>query len=83
MKGLKHLDICAPGVTDEGVRMLRGLESLEVLWLARCRITDASVEVLCGFRSLRELAVGHTGLTDGGRSRIQAALPGCRLVEEG
>lgn len=61
MKSLKDLDMCAPGVTDVGVRMLRGLDGLEVLWLAHCRITDASVDVLCGFHWLRELAVGHTG----------------------
>ena len=83
MKSLKHLDICAPGVTDESVRSLRGLETLEVLWLGHCSITDASLDVLCGFRSLRELGVGHTGLTAVGRARIRAALPDCRLVEEG
>jgi hypothetical protein len=76
---LAHLDVCAPDVTDEGVSAISGLTGLEVLWLSDCRITDAGIEPLSQFRSLRELAMGNTGVTPEGRTRLQAALPDCRI----
>jgi hypothetical protein len=82
MTALRHLDVCCPGVTDEGVRTLSGLKRLEVLWLSNCRITDESVAPLSRLKSLRELALGKTGITQSGRQRLRELLPQCRQVAE-
>jgi hypothetical protein len=83
MTALRHLDVCCPGVTDEGVRAISSLKGLEVLWLADCRITDESVAPLSRLKFLRELAIGKTGITPSGKQRLRELLPQCRQVAEG
>jgi hypothetical protein len=80
-RSLKHADICAHLVTDEGVRALAGMEELEVLWLTRSRITDASIAVLSQLTALRELNVSCTEITAQGLRELRRALPLCRIVE--
>jgi len=81
MKRLKHLDVCARAVGDDGVRAISGLRDLEVLWLTHCRITNAVLDTLCAFPLLKELAVGDTAITAEGREHLTRSLPGCRLVD--
>ena len=81
MRRLRHLDVCAHLVTDDGVRELIALPDLEVLWLTRCRITDDVIPLLADCRNLRELNVRHTEVTDQGIERLRQALPHCRIVD--
>ena len=79
---LRHLDLCAQGITDAGVRRLAGLPNLQTLWLSQTRITDASVDTLAGIGTLRELALGGTRMTAEGKLRLAAARPECGFVPE-
>lgn len=81
MRRMKHLDVCAHLVTDEGVRAIAELPDLEVLWLPGCRITDESVETIGSMKKLRELNVQRTEITDSGLARIRRILPNCRIVD--
>ena len=83
MTALRHLGICCPGVTDEGVWALSSLKGLEVLWLSNCHVTDESIGPLSRLKSLRELALGNTGVTQPGKQRLRELLPQCRQVAEG
>jgi internalin A len=81
MRRLKHLDVCAHLVTDEGVRELATLPDLEVLWLTRCRVSDDIIPLLADRKNLRELNVRHTEVTEQGIERLRQALPNCRIVD--
>lgn len=78
---LRHLDLCAHMITDEGAAALAKLREIETLWLTRCSIGDASVPVLSGLKSLRELNVSFTGITGEGLARLRRALPLVRFIE--
>jgi hypothetical protein len=72
-RGLERLSLVAEprGVTDEGLKHLRGLANLGDLHLGNLDITDAGLAHLTGLRSLRRLAiVGARRVTDAGLGHL-------------
>jgi hypothetical protein len=66
------------GLSDKGVRELRGLTELVVLTLNGGLVTDASVPILSEFQKLRYLVIG-AGISQAGRGRIREHLPKCQI----
>jgi hypothetical protein len=66
-------------ITDTGLRHLKGLNELTVLWLPRTKITDSGLETLRGLNKLQLLDLYDTQVTDEGVERLQQALPKCTI----
>lgn len=62
-------------ITDDGLRHIAQLKSLEELTLARTHITDSGLQELKGLRSLRKLGVSGPHITQDGIRALQQALP--------
>ncbi len=81
IQSLKSLDVALDRMTDEGLRSLGKLVSLEVLSLyGNSRMTDNGLKALTQLRSLRHLRLGKEGLfTDRGMDYL-AALPSLKVL---
>ncbi|MCA9270006.1 MAG: hypothetical protein KDA41_16105, partial [Planctomycetales bacterium] len=92
---VRKLTLDGTRVTDAGLRILAGddgLFGLEELSLANTQVGDAGLESLAQLKNLRLLKLGRTlefeggvsgpHVTDAGVSRLQAALPACRIEHE-
>ena len=66
-------------MTDAGLEHLKGLSNLRSLDLSNTGVTDAGLEHLKGLKSLRSLDLRHTKVSDEGVSRLQEALPDCKI----
>jgi len=67
------VDLSATRVTDAGVEhLLKGLTSLEVLWLMDTNVTDVGLEHLQGLNSLNSLGLSGTQLTDAGLEHLES-----------
>ena len=66
-------------LTDAGLERLTVLAGLEELRLNGADLTDAAVDVLLHFPNLKTLDIGQTGITEAGRQRLRAGLPGCTI----
>ena len=67
-------------VTDAGLEHLKGLTSLQRLYLDRTNVTDAGLEHLKGLTSLQMLYLSGSHVTDEGVKKLQKALPNCQIV---
>ena len=63
---LRSLRIDHTSITDEGLKHLGGLSTLEVLKLSGCPITDDGLGHLAGLGELWMLHLDHTAITDEG-----------------
>ncbi len=81
MQSLKILDIGPSRMTDEGLRSLGELTSLEVLGLyGNAGVTDAGLKALTQLRSLRHVRLGKDGpFTDRGMEYL-AAMPALKVL---
>lgn len=75
----RRLDFVGSPATDAGLVHVRRLSRLEKLNLSDTQITDAGLEHLHGLTQLRELCLRGTGVTNEGVSRLQQALPNCKI----
>ena len=66
-------------VTDTGLRNLESLTSLRSLELINNPITDLGLEHLRGLTNLERLNLWNTKVTAAGISRLQQALPNCKI----
>jgi hypothetical protein len=67
--------------SDAGLEHLKGLSDLRSLGLRSTMVSDAGLALLKGFISLQELDLGNTQVSDEGIAELQAALPGCNIVD--
>ena len=67
-------------LTDAGLRRLLPLDGLEQLRLNGADITDASVDTLMRFTKLTTLDVSQSKVSDAGFHRLEAGLPGCKVM---
>lgn len=75
MKDLRLLNLRFTQVTDEGLDVLRGLTSLQMLTLPQAA-TDTSLEHLTGMNRLMSVYYSATGsVTQQGIERLSRALP--------
>ena len=75
LKQLSHLNFDAQHITDEGMRHLGGITSLQFLHLMPPRqVTDAGVRHLAGLKELTHLSLFHSQITDASL-RTLASLP--------
>lgn len=79
LKNLKEINLSSTNVTDRGLRHLRKLSGLTALYLADSYLTDAGLVHLMPLESLMVLDLDNTVVTEAGTSRLQAALPRCRI----
>ncbi len=69
-------------ITDAGMFYLTTLKCLEYLNVADTDITDKSVSILSQISSLRALNISGTRITEEGIRKLQAALPGCQIIND-
>ena len=81
IQSLKSLDVFHDRMTDEGLRSLGKLASLEVLCLyGNSKMTDDGLKALTQLRSLRHLRLGMEGLfTDHGMDYL-AVMPSLKVL---
>jgi outer membrane lipoprotein-sorting protein len=77
---LRVLDLRHTNVTDRGLAHLRELHALEWLWLDRSQCTDVGFEHLNGLASLRQLSVDAGKAENDGITKLEQALPKCKIV---
>ena len=60
---LTLLDLSGTTITDQGVRVLRGVDSLEYCFLERTGVTDMSIDAFSGLPNLKVMSVMSTRVT--------------------
>ena len=60
---LNFLDVCGTSVTDQGIRQLATVDSLEYCFLERTSITDASINAIDALPRLRVVSAMSTAVT--------------------
>jgi NADP-dependent 3-hydroxy acid dehydrogenase YdfG len=76
---LRTLNLVGTLVSSAGLEHLKGLPQLQCLYLGETKVTDAGLEHLQGLSQLRVLYLGATRCTPEGKSKLQQALPKCRI----
>ncbi len=76
---LVALNLAQSGMTDAEVIHLTRFPHLEHLTLSETAISDAAEDTLAKLKSLRSLTIAQTRMTEGGISRLSAALPECQI----
>ena len=71
------------GVTDEGLRHIAGLASLERLWFSELEIGDEGLQHLAALEKLRTVWLRGSRATMTGMAKLQVARPGLRLEYHG
>ena len=69
-KRLTHLTVDNSNVTDEAVRAIAWLDTLETLNLAGTQITDAALADIAKLQNLRFLSLNDTNVTDAGMAEL-------------
>jgi hypothetical protein len=67
-------------VTDAGLEQIKGLSRLRWLALDQTEVTDEGIAHLGGLPILAELSLNETRVTAEGVSKLQKALPGCKIT---
>ncbi len=80
MSRLARLDLRQTKITDKGLESLAALKKLQVLNLYGTEVTDAGIARLAAIKSLKEVFLFQTKVTEAGAKKVEAALPGVRLV---
>jgi hypothetical protein len=68
-------------VTDDGLALLEGLDSLWELQLLWNGVTDDAIEFLSKLKKLRRLDLRGTKVTDDGVQAIREALPDLHMYK--
>lgn len=79
-KTLVRLHLEKTKITDKALEQLKELENLEYLNIYGTEITDAGLAHLEGLKKLKSLYLWQTKVTDEGVKKLQAALPGLKIV---
>ncbi|MFN0053006.1 MAG: hypothetical protein ACKV0T_12540 [Planctomycetales bacterium] len=79
-KTLVRLHLEKTKITDKALELVKGLENLEYLNVYGTEITDAGLVHLEGLKKLKSLYVWQTKVTDAGVAKLQAALPGLKII---
>jgi hypothetical protein len=79
LEQLKDVGLGSTKVTDAGVKHLTKLKNLTNLNLNFTKVTDASVNELAKLEKLTTLGVQFTQMTPEGITKLQAALPKCKI----
>jgi hypothetical protein len=74
---IRQLMLIRTPVTDEGLKELAGLKSLQVLYLNGPKVSDAGLKALAGLMSLRTLGLAGARVTDAGLKEIA----GCKSMQ--
>ena len=78
-RDLVVVDVSSTSVSDNGIEMLTGMNSLEELTLCKTAITDKSIEVLIQLKALRKLNITDTMISKEGFERLKAELTGVEI----
>ncbi len=78
---LTHLNLSGTAVTEKGLEFLRGNTRLRILHLRETEITDDAVASLASLKGLEILHIQDSKFTPAGLARLQASLPGCKVVQ--
>ena len=62
-------------LTEDGVKQLVHVPTLEQVTLQSPKLTDASIDHLVQLKRLRKVQLHSNGITAAGRQKLQAALP--------
>ncbi len=76
---LKRLGIRSNSISDAGLKNLAGHSELESLSLNSSSLTDTGLRHLCGMTKLESLSLARTQCTTEGVSKLQKALPICKI----
>jgi len=77
---LQELCLSNTTVSDEGLRLLGGLQGLRRLYIYHTAISDAGLLNLAELTGLKWLTCSGTCITEEGLHRFRQALPGCKAV---
>jgi|GEM_PF-4920649 len=77
---LRSLSLENSAISDAGLAQLASLTALESLSLASTKITDQSLPALKAMTGLKELQIWGTGISPGGITELQTALPGAKVI---
>jgi formylglycine-generating enzyme required for sulfatase activity/Leucine-rich repeat (LRR) protein/predicted Ser/Thr protein kinase len=80
MTNLRDLRVFETKVTDDALVHLKSLQNLQGLQLANTRVTDAGLEHLARLKKLIDLNLYGTAVTDEGVSKLNVALPACKVT---
>lgn len=78
---LEHLGLEGASISDGALTHVAKLTKLKELWLSRTRVTDRALEHLTGLKNLERLYISETRATKDGFSRLQKALPKCKIFD--
>ena len=70
----------ATAISDDGLKHLKGLHSLETLILIDTPITDAGLKELQGLPNIKLINLSETKVTKEGIAQFKQALPHCEIL---
>ena len=71
----------ATAISDDGLKHLKGLHSLETLILIDTPITDAELSELQGLPNIKLINLSETKVTKKGVERFKKILPNCVVMQ--
>lgn len=77
---LERLNLDQTRVTDAGLAHLKGLTGLQMLDLSGTQVTSSGLEQIKGLTKLKHLRLANTQVSDEGVSKLQQALPECKII---
>jgi hypothetical protein len=80
-KPVVEVSLLKTRVTDDGLKHLAGLKSLQGLILADTKVTDAGLKHLAGLKSLQDLYLASTKVTAKGVVELKKPLPKLKIVD--
>jgi internalin A len=80
---IRKLSLTGTKITDEGLRHLAQINTLEMLGLYHTDVSDAGLRSLHDLPKLRVLVVGSTRVTTKGKQSIQRAMPKLKVEDRG
>ncbi len=80
LTGLQELYLSDTRISDQGVALLRPLESLERISIYHTAIGDNGIMNLAHMRGLKWLTCSGTNATEAGFTLFRKAMPGCKTV---
>lgn len=78
-RGPRMLDFQGSPITDEGLRHLKHVRNLEILWLDSTPITDAGLLQLASISTLKQIQLTGSKVTDEGVEKLRRSLPNCHI----
>jgi hypothetical protein len=72
---LKSLNLRGTGITNAGMKHIRGLKTLKHLDIGHTWVTDAGIGELKGLKNLRWLSVDGSRVSDAGVARLKGDVP--------